>query len=152
MFRCIEILEQRNLTRAKAQRSPSSEGRDELSERNSSPLFSDLCGPFDVAQDMLGVPSAVLRTCFAGDIPRFGCGSAALGTPRLCGVIRLTALIGFETAQRRNDLRPKEVDRPHQIIFGDVADIELAKNSVEQSLGCGRFDFFRHGLGRSDEG
>jgi hypothetical protein len=27
-------------------------------------LFSDLCGPFDYA----------LRTCFAGDIPSFGCG------------------------------------------------------------------------------
>jgi hypothetical protein len=41
-------------------------------------LFSDLCGPFDVAQDMLGVPSTRLRTCFAGDIPSFTCGSAAL--------------------------------------------------------------------------
>jgi hypothetical protein len=80
MFRCIEILEQRNLTRAKAQSTPSSEGRDELSERNSSPLFSDLCG--------LGVPSAMLRTCFAGDIPRFGCGFAALG---LCGEYFFTA-------------------------------------------------------------
>jgi hypothetical protein len=34
----------RELTRAKAQSTPSSEGRDELSWRNSSPLFSDLCG------------------------------------------------------------------------------------------------------------
>jgi hypothetical protein len=33
-------------------------------------IFSDLSGPFDVAQDMLGV--------FAGDIPSFGCGGAAL--------------------------------------------------------------------------
>jgi hypothetical protein len=32
-------------------------------------IFSDLSGPFDVAQDMLGV--------FAGDIPSFGCGGAA---------------------------------------------------------------------------
>jgi hypothetical protein len=32
------------LTLAKAQSTPSSEGRDELSGRNSLPLFSDLCG------------------------------------------------------------------------------------------------------------
>jgi hypothetical protein len=50
-------------TRAEAQSAPSSEGRDELSWRNYSPLFSDLCG--------LGV--------FARDIPAFGCGPAALG-------------------------------------------------------------------------
>jgi hypothetical protein len=38
-------------------------------------IISDLCGPFDVAaQDMLSVPSATLRTCFAGDIPSLGCG------------------------------------------------------------------------------
>jgi hypothetical protein len=29
-------------------------------------IISDLCG--------LSVPSATLRTCFAGDIPSFGCG------------------------------------------------------------------------------
>jgi hypothetical protein len=52
------------LTRAKAQSTPSSERRDELSWRNNSPLFSDLCG--------LGV--------FARDIPSFGCGPAALGS------------------------------------------------------------------------
>src|SRR5919108_199765 len=33
----------------------------------------------------LCVPSTLLRTCFAGDIPSFGCGCAALSTPRLCG-------------------------------------------------------------------
>jgi hypothetical protein len=36
-------------------------------------LFSDLCGPFDFAQDMLGV--------FAGDIPSFSYGSAAPKRP-----------------------------------------------------------------------
>ena len=30
----------------------------------------------------LGVPSTLLETCFAGDLPAFGCGAAALG---LCG-------------------------------------------------------------------
>jgi hypothetical protein len=39
-------------------------------------LSPSLCGPFDVAQDML--------CAFARDIPSFGCGSAALG---LCGDI-----------------------------------------------------------------
>jgi membrane protein DedA with SNARE-associated domain len=41
---------------AKARRAPSSDN-------------NFLCGPFDLAQDMLRVPSAVLRTCFAGYIP-----------------------------------------------------------------------------------
>ncbi len=41
---------------AKARRAPSSDN-------------NFLCGPFDPAQDMLWVPSAVLRTCFAGDNP-----------------------------------------------------------------------------------
>jgi hypothetical protein len=31
-----------------------------------------LCGPFDVALDMLCVPWAGLRTCFAGDILNLG--------------------------------------------------------------------------------
>jgi hypothetical protein len=31
-------------------------------------------------QGFLRVPSTLLRTCFAGDIPRLGCGSAALGS------------------------------------------------------------------------
>jgi hypothetical protein len=39
-------------------------------------LFSTLCGPFGVAQDMLGV--------FAGDIPSFSCGSVE---PKLTMVI-----------------------------------------------------------------
>jgi hypothetical protein len=57
--------------------------------RKCSLLFSNLCGPFDVAQDMLSVPSTRLRvcpeciegTCFAGDI-RVSCGSAALEPSR----------------------------------------------------------------------
>ena len=38
-------------------------------------IFSDLCG--------LGVPSTALSTCFAGDSPSFGYGSAALRSLRL---------------------------------------------------------------------
>jgi hypothetical protein len=51
------------LTPAKAQSTPSSEGRDELSWRNFHRYFSDLCG----------------LCVFAGDNPNFGCGFAALG-------------------------------------------------------------------------
>jgi len=51
------------LTRAKAQSTPSSEAKDENSAYEFIPSLSDLCG--------LGV--------FAGDIPNFGCGYAALG-------------------------------------------------------------------------
>jgi len=54
------ILEHRELTPAKAQSTPSSERRDKLSWKVFSPLFSDLC-------------------VFAGEIPKFGRGCAALG-------------------------------------------------------------------------
>jgi hypothetical protein len=57
----------REMTRAKAQSTPSSEGRVDYLWKNYSPLFSDLCG--------LGV--------FARDIPSSGRAlSAALGTLR----------------------------------------------------------------------
>jgi hypothetical protein len=52
------------LTPAKAQSTPSSEGKDELSLGNFHHYF----------------PTFAPFACFARDIPNFGCGSAALGS------------------------------------------------------------------------
>ena len=55
------------------------------------PVISDLCG--------LCVPSTSLRTCFAGDIPKFGCGiAAALRGERVLS--RLLNNLGYGTMRR----------------------------------------------------
>ena len=65
---CVDLeCSNTGLTPAKAQSTPSFGTERLIILQTILFIFSDLCGPFDVAQDMLGV--------FAGDIPSFGCGS-----------------------------------------------------------------------------
>ena len=74
-------------------------------------IFSDLCG--------LGVPSAVLRTCFAGDTPKFGCGLS----PRWAFAVNLAA---------------REVSHAEPSLDGAILKLdvyELLKKQIEASPG-----------------
>src|SRR6185312_14927159 len=57
----------------------------------------------------------------------------------------------LEAAQLRYHLGAEEPDRAHEILFAEIAEIELAEESVEDAfLGPGA-QLLRHRLGRADE-
>ncbi len=60
--------------------------------------------------------------------------------------------VGLEAAQRRDHFVREKFDRPHQIFFGDSADIEFTEHGVEQACAGGFFDLFDDRLRRADKG
>ena len=57
----------------------------------------------------------------------------------------------FEVSQGRDNFAGEQPDRTHEILLGDVADIEFAENAIEHSFACSRMNFFYYCLGRTNE-
>ncbi len=57
----------------------------------------------------------------------------------------------IDTPQLRDDFFAHQTDRPHQILLGQLAKIQLAEESVEDTFLRRGFDLTRHGVGRADE-